>query len=127
MLGVQYLHSKKIVHRDLKLENIMINENLNVKIIDFGFSLFTLKNRKLSLHCGTPSYMAPELVAKEDYLGQPVDIWALGILLFKMLTGAYPFTGTKIFLFTYSYRQKSKRIISEYSVWRFHHTRVNKL
>jgi len=47
----------------------------------------------LNLHCGTPSYMAPELVAKKDYYGQPVDVWALGVLLYKMLTGYYPFNG----------------------------------
>ena len=73
----------------------MVNENYEVKIIDFGFSLFTTKNKKLNLHCGTPSYMAPELVAKKDYLGSPVDIWALGVLLYKMLTGYYPFNGMK--------------------------------
>jgi len=91
--GIQYLHQKKIAHRDIKLDNIMVNENYDVKIIDFGFSLFTTKNKKLNLHCGTPSYMAPELVAKKDYLGSPVDIWALGVLLYKMLTGYYPFNG----------------------------------
>ena len=99
--GIQYLHGKKIAHRDIKLDNIMVNENYEVKIIDFGFSLFTTKNKKLNLHCGTPSYMAPELVAKKDYLGSPVDIWALGVLLYKMLTGYYPFNGKKIILNRY--------------------------
>ena len=75
----------------------MVNENYDVKIIDFGFSLFTTNNKKLNLHCGTPSYMAPELVAKKDYLGQPVDVWALGVLLYKMLTGYYPFNGKLTF------------------------------
>ena len=95
-MGIQYLHSKKIAHRDIKLDNIMVNENYDVKIIDFGFSLFTTNNKKLNLHCGTPSYMAPELVAKKDYLGQPVDVWALGVLLYKMLTGYYPFNGIQL-------------------------------
>ena len=96
IMGIQYLHSKKIAHRDIKLDNIMVNENYDVKIIDFGFSLFTTNNKKLNLHCGTPSYMAPELVAKKDYLGQPVDVWALGVLLYKMLTGYYPFNGIQL-------------------------------
>jgi len=96
IMGIQYLHIKKIAHRDIKLDNIMVNENYDVKIIDFGFSLFTQPGKKLNLHCGTPSYMAPELVAKKDYLGQPVDIWALGVLLYKMLTGYYPFNGKKL-------------------------------
>ena len=53
----------------------------------------------LNLHCGTPSYMAPELVAKKDYYGQPVDVWALGVLLYKMLTGYYPFNGEDCIIF----------------------------
>ena len=91
----------------------MVNENYDVKIIDFGFSLFTTKSKKLNLHCGTPSYMAPELVAKKDYLGSPVDVWALGVLLYKMLTGYYPFNGkqnqySKILIF-YSHIGKTDR------------------
>ena len=65
--------------------------NHQVKIIDYGFAC--VSKDKLKVFCGTPSYMAPELVAKKDYLGQPVDIWALGVLLYKMLTGYYPFNG----------------------------------
>lgn len=68
-----------------------------IKIIDFGFAAFTMdqagRNQRLKIFCGTPSYMAPELVRKHEYDGQQVDMWALGVLLYAMLTGAFPFRG----------------------------------
>ena len=69
MEGIEYCHNKNIVHRDIKLENIMIDSNLNIKIIDFGFGLSVLKDKKLNIFCGTPSYMAPEMIKKIDYYG----------------------------------------------------------
>jgi len=89
--GVSYLHKNNIAHRDLKLENILIDDNKNIKVIDFGFSLVTPRNKPLNVCCGTPSYMAPELIAKKNYYGHLVDIWALGILLFVLLSGYFPF------------------------------------
>ena len=89
--GVKYLHGVGICHRDLKLENILIDDRNNVKIIDFGFSVCTAE--KLRMFCGTPSYMAPEIIQKKEYQGQKTDIWALGIILFVMLTGNFPFKG----------------------------------
>jgi serine/threonine protein kinase len=66
-----------------------------VKLIDFGFSvLVNAQNQRLKVFCGTPSYMAPEITKKADYEGMPVDIWALGVLLYVMLTGNFPFRGT---------------------------------
>lgn len=58
-----------------------------VKLIDFGFSTKISTDRKVKLYCGTPSYMAPEIVRKSEHHGGPADIWALGILLFTMLCG----------------------------------------
>ena len=69
MEGIEYCHNKNIVHRDIKLENIMIDSNLNIKIIDFGFGLSVSKDKKLNIFCGTPSYMAPEMIKKIDYYG----------------------------------------------------------
>ena len=92
------MHSQNIAHRDIKLENILIDTREKIKIVDFGFSInFNLKDYKLIKNsiCGSPCYMAPELVSFDpklfDYCA--IDIWALGVLLFKMLTGYFPFTG----------------------------------
>ena len=64
-----------------------------IKIIDFGFAAFCQGGSKLKIFCGTPSYMAPELVRKHEYDGRQVDMWALGVLLFALLTGTFPFRG----------------------------------
>jgi MAP/microtubule affinity-regulating kinase len=81
-----------VVHRDIKLENILIDQNSSVKLIDFGFSIVIAENQKLNVFCGTPSYMAPEIVNKQEY-DFGVDIWALGVLFYKIVTGNFPFRG----------------------------------
>ena len=60
--SIKYIHSRNIVHRDLKLENILIDDRNNLKLIDFGFSICVDSTQKLKIFCGTPSYMAPEIV-----------------------------------------------------------------
>lgn len=78
-------------HRDIKLENIIINPTTRyIKLIDFGFSVFSTK--PLKLFCGTPSYMAPEIISKKEYYGGPTDIWTCGVAYYVMLTGHFPFT-----------------------------------
>jgi serine/threonine protein kinase len=96
--GFEYLHKHGIAHRDIKLDNILIEENTRmIKIIDFGFAAFTIdaegKHQRHKIFCGTPSYMAPELVRKHEYDGSQVDMWALGIMLYAMLAGTFPFRG----------------------------------
>lgn len=91
--AVCYFHRKGVAHRDLKLENILLDENRNVKIIDFGFSVAASSVSKLKAFCGTPSYMAPEIITKQEYLGPPADMWSLGIILYAMLSGKFPFKG----------------------------------
>ncbi len=92
--SIKHLHSQNICHRDLKLENILIDDRNNVKLIDFGFSLLCSSlDQKLKIFCGTPSYMAPEIVQKKEYNGFLTDIWSLGIILFVILSGTYPFKG----------------------------------
>lgn len=89
-----YLHGKGIAHRDIKLDNILIEEGTNmIKLIDFGFAAFCKDGEKLKIFCGTPSYMAPELVRKAEYDGRQVDMWALGVLLYALLAGTFPFKG----------------------------------
>ncbi len=92
--GLNYCHQKNIVHRDIKLENILLDEKNNVKIIDFGFSVIIEPDKKLNIFCGTPSYMAPEIAGKVLYKGAPTDIWSLGIILYILLCGTFPFRGS---------------------------------
>jgi len=91
MMGLQYLHKKWITHRDIKLENILLDENRNVKIIDFGFSTKIPNEQKVKMFCGTPSYMAPEIVTKQEYSGPPADIWASWVL--ALICGYFPYKG----------------------------------
>lgn len=93
LLAVEYCHSQNITHRDLKLENILLDDGNNVKLIDFGFSTCMPADRKTSTFCGTPSYMAPEIVGRREYTGPPADIWALGVLLYAIICGCFPFKG----------------------------------
>lgn len=91
LYGIEYCHNKNVTHRDLKLENILLDDANNVKIIDFGFGTCFPHEKKVKLFCGTPSYMAPEIVNRIEYSGPPADVWALGVLLFVLLCGCYPF------------------------------------
>ena len=96
ILGIQHIHSKKIVHRDIKLENILIDLNNKIKICDFGIGIM-LESEDELIHdqCGTPMYMAPEIILnskKGGYKGFPVDIWSAGIALYIMLSGTLPFS-----------------------------------
>ncbi|XP_062324044.1 LOW QUALITY PROTEIN: hormonally up-regulated neu tumor-associated kinase homolog [Osmerus eperlanus] len=93
--AVEHLHKHGIVHRDLKIENFLLDEHNNIKIVDFGLSN-TLKAESLSLEllntqCGSPAYAAPELLAHRKY-GPKVDVWSVGVSMFAMLTGTLPFT-----------------------------------
>eukprot|EP00415_Alexandrium_ostenfeldii_P002691 UN2691 len=91
--GIRYLHDRHIVHRDVKLENLLLDEGGTVKVIDFGFSTIVPPGKKLKIFCGTPSYMAPEIVSRKEYSGFCADIWAMGVLLYALLCGSFPFRG----------------------------------
>ena len=93
--GIRYIHSKGIVHRDIKLENILLDLNNIIKICDFGVGKLIKPNTILKDQCGTPVYMAPEILRGNGYKGFPVDIWSAGVALYIMLSGTLPFNKDK--------------------------------
>lgn len=92
--AIGYCHSRGVFHRDLKPENLLLDENWNLKVTDFGLSAVTEQIRPdglLHTLCGTPAYVAPEILAKKGYEGAKVDIWSCGIVLFVLNAGYLPF------------------------------------
>lgn len=90
-LAIAHIHSQGVVHRDLKLENILLDAQRNVKLSDFGFTREFESRMYMDTRCGTTAYAAPEMLADKRYLGQEIDIWSLGIILFVLLCGYLPF------------------------------------
>ncbi len=89
--GLQHCHSRSILHRDIKLDNVLLNGNGDIKICDFGVSKIVRKNERMTEQCGTPAYIAPEILRDQGYEGFAVDIWSAGVALFAMLCGTVPF------------------------------------
>jgi len=92
---VEYMHSKQVAHRDLKLENILIDENMDLKIADFGFACYKNINA-LNSYRGTMTYMAPEIKEGKMYDGTQVDIFSMGVILFIMVQGIFPFKEARV-------------------------------
>eukprot|EP00027_Filamoeba_sp_ATCC50430_P011920 CAMPEP_0168565058 /NCGR_PEP_ID=MMETSP0413-20121227/13601_1 /TAXON_ID=136452 /ORGANISM="Filamoeba nolandi, Strain NC-AS-23-1" /LENGTH=717 /DNA_ID=CAMNT_0008596821 /DNA_START=116 /DNA_END=2266 /DNA_ORIENTATION=+ len=89
--AVEYCHNRNIVHRDIKHQNILLDDQLNCKVIDFGLSNFMEEGKMRSTFCGTPAYASPEMIVGKKYVGPEVDIWSMGVVLYSMITGVFPF------------------------------------
>ncbi|AES92073.1 putative protein kinase CAMK-CAMKL-CHK1 family [Medicago truncatula] len=92
--GVSYCHSKGVFHRDLKLENVLVDAKGNLKITDFGLSALPQQFRAdglLHTTCGSANYVAPEILANRGYNGASSDVWSCGVILYVVLTGFLPF------------------------------------
>ncbi|XP_069802474.1 serine/threonine-protein kinase SIK2-like [Dendropsophus ebraccatus] len=94
--AVEYCHKQNIVHRDLKTENLLLSDNMNVKLADFGFGNFYMEGRPLSTWCGSPPYAAPEVFQGKEYEGPLLDVWSLGVVLYVLLCGSFPFDGPNL-------------------------------
>ncbi|KAE8702908.1 CBL-interacting serine/threonine-protein kinase 14 [Hibiscus syriacus] len=95
ILAIGFCHSRGVYHRDLKLENLLLDEKCNLKVTDFGLGALSEHVRQdglLHTLCGTPAYIAPEILARKGYDGAKVDVWACGIILFFLHSGYLPFT-----------------------------------
>lgn len=94
--ALSYMHHRGIVHRDLKMENVMLNSSqTQIKIVDFGLSNEWSAEAPLKTHCGSPEYAAPELFVTSRVYGPEVDLWSLGIILYGMVVGQLPFVSNK--------------------------------
>ncbi|KAL2119701.1 hypothetical protein VTJ04DRAFT_6662 [Mycothermus thermophilus] len=113
--AVDYCHRNSIVHRDLKIENILISKTGDIKIIDFGLSnLFSPEeDRKLTTYCGSLYFAAPELLQARPYTGPEVDVWSFGVVLFVLVCGKVPFDDQ----YMPALHQKIKKGVVDYPPW----------
>ena len=94
--AIKYIHSNNIIHRDIKLDNVLIDLNNNIKLCDFGVGKMIHEGEVLTDQCGTPAYIAPEILQNKGYEGPPVDIWSSGVVLYAMLSGTVPFKSNNL-------------------------------
>ncbi|SHO76442.1 Similar to S.cerevisiae protein KIN1 (Serine/threonine protein kinase involved in regulation of exocytosis) [Malassezia sympodialis ATCC 42132] len=111
--ALQYCHANNIVHRDLKIENILISKSGNIKIIDFGLSNLFSPQGHLNTFCGSLYFAAPELLNARVYTGPEVDVWSFGVVLFVLVCGKVPFDDPSMPVL----HQRIKSGIVEYPAW----------
>ncbi|KAJ7102910.1 hypothetical protein C8R44DRAFT_887632 [Mycena epipterygia] len=111
--ALDYCHRNNVVHRDLKIENILISQSGNIKIIDFGLSNLYNPSAHLSTFCGSLYFAAPELLNAKLYTGPEVDIWSFGVVLYTLVCGKVPFEDESM----PALHAKIKRGLVEYPVW----------
>jgi len=91
LVGVERMHEANIVHRDLKPENLLLDDQKNIKIVDFGLSNTYNPGQLLKTACGSPCYAAPEMIAGNRYVPSLCDMWSCGVILFALICGYLPF------------------------------------
>ncbi|KZT01973.1 Pkinase-domain-containing protein [Laetiporus sulphureus 93-53] len=111
--ALDYCHKNNVVHRDLKIENILISQTGNIKIIDFGLSNLYDPASHLSTFCGSLYFAAPELLNAKVYTGPEVDVWSFGVVLYVLVCGKVPFDDQSM----PALHAKIKRGLVEYPVW----------
>ncbi|KAB1204204.1 CBL-interacting serine/threonine-protein kinase 21 [Morella rubra] len=94
--AVDYCHNKGVYHRDLKPENLLLDQRGNLKVSDFGLSALRKPGDTLTTSCGSPSYVAPELLLNKGYDGAAADVWSCGVILFEVLAGRLPFDDSSL-------------------------------
>lgn len=94
--AVAYCHACRIVHRDVKAENLLLDSNFNAKLADFNLCDNFKPGDLLTTFCGTPSYCAPEVLMRQKYDGHKADIWSLGVVLYALVIGTLPFEGDSL-------------------------------
>ncbi|KAK9498427.1 hypothetical protein O3M35_003066 [Rhynocoris fuscipes] len=94
VLALEYLHYLGVVHRDVKIENVLLDSNGYIKLTDFGFAKILPKTRRTYSFCGTPVYLSPEIIIQKGY-GFSTDWWSFGVLIYEICSGHLPFTGRK--------------------------------
>jgi serine/threonine protein kinase len=94
--GLAHCHERGISHLDVKPENILVDSAWNLRLIDFAFSIKTPDSAKVKRYCGTPAYMAPEILKRESFYPTKADVWSLGVVAYRLMTGKPPFKGTSL-------------------------------
>ena len=91
LYGLGHCNCRSVLHRDIKLDNVLLDNEKGIKLCDFGVSKIIKKHQFIKEQCGTPAYIAPEIIADEGYEGFFADLWSLGVVLYAMLCGTVPF------------------------------------
>lgn len=110
--AVEYLHNKGIVHRDIKQENCVLDEEGNLKLIDFGLATSFVEGEVFVEYCGSKEYAAPEIVREIPYEGPPIDIWSVGIVVFDLVIGDLPFKNVEENDYTFPFEMLKENEIS---------------
>ena len=91
LYGLAHIHSRYVLHRDIKLDNLLLGSDWEVKICDFGVSKIITDSYCIKEQCGTPAYLAPEIIDERGYHGYTSDLWSLGIVLYSMMFASVPY------------------------------------